>query len=112
MVNSFFSTTTLTKNKIFCKPYRALQIYIFVCINFRNRARPGCEIVSETFCLNNDETDKIDLTQALYLCDRFGGRLCSQNEIEGNCATDNECGFNNKMVWILNPGKHYFFHLK
>ena len=62
--------------------------------------------------MNNDETDKIAYTQALYLCDRFGGRLCSQNEIEGECAANNECGFNHKMVWISNPGQHYFFLYK
>jgi hypothetical protein len=36
---------------------------------------------------------------AVVLCKNTGGRLCSRDELEMNCAANSECKMNSKMVW-------------
>jgi len=44
-----------------------------------------------------------DLDTASNFCEVIGGRLCTKQELEANCAKGSGCNMNNKMVWSQTP---------
>ena len=46
---------------------------------------------------------KLDQTfaQAEAICDGAGARLCTVAELEGGCAADTGCSFNDDLVWAV-----------
>ena len=62
----------------------------------------GCSVwgggsFDEAFRCNRDQT----FAQAEAICDGAGARLCTVAELEGGCAADTGCSFNDDLVWAV-----------
>ena len=44
--------------------------------------------------------------QAEAICDGAGARLCTVAELEGGCAADTGCSFNDELVWAVPSPPH------
>jgi hypothetical protein len=62
----------------------------------------GCSISSKT---NTTTCPVLDWHQANEFCEEFaeGSRLCTQEELESNCAKSTECGFDGRLIWSSTP---------
>jgi len=49
---------------------------------------------------------------ANHLCDSAGGRLCTKQELESNCAKGSGCSMNSKMVWSSDSGFEKYYIVK
>ena len=50
--------------------------------------------------------------EAAELCADSGGRLCTKEELEQNCAQSSDCEFDSKLVWSNTTGGKSIFILK
>jgi len=69
----------------------------------------GCSVFAnstiETCAVTNWES-------ANHLCDSAGGRLCTKQELESDCARSTECSMNSKMVWSSDSGFEKYYIVK
>jgi len=69
----------------------------------------GCSVFAtstiETCAVTNWES-------ANHLCDSAGGRLCTKQELESNCAKGTGCSMNSKMVWSSDSGFEKYYIVK
>jgi len=69
----------------------------------------GCSVSAmsqiETCAVTNWES-------ANHLCDSAGGRLCTKQELESNCAKGTGCSMNSKMVWSSDSGFEKYYIVK
>merc|ERR1719320_2007915 len=56
----------------------------------------GCSVYTQSRVPQCYESD---WDSASELCSTAGGRLCTREELESNCARGGGCGLNTKMVW-------------
>jgi len=60
--------------------------------------RAGCDVWTESRIDSVCYASK-NFFEAACICGKLDGRLCTKEEIEGNCSQGTGCGFDHQVVW-------------
>jgi len=68
------------------------------------RKHDGCSVWTEAVL---DRVCYVEKTfeMASAICSNYGGRLCTKNELEADCAADTGCEMNRDLIWSSSPGR-------